>query len=281
MMYFGTKERMAWVKAPAPGAGFGARGFSDSLQYMNGGIGFRNSVNSHMEYDMSWNSLTRDEVAAIENYAYGLYGDGLVYFLDPVAMDRNLFNPGWAAPKIGAEDGIPIAGTVRPAKVLVGDVSLGYPLYGAQYATTTTMPKREFYCPIPTGYTAWIGCSGIVSARGLSVTPMLGTTVAGTSNSVAVTAVNDPTRFTNSIDGTATVNGISISLDTTAAGNITIAGMMLQVLPTGETPAQGNFISGRGNSGCVFDGKLNIQPYSIPGESIGMAAKLIEVGDWV
>lgn len=281
MMYFGTKERSLWVKAPAPGAGFGAVGFSDSIRYMNGGAGFRNSVNSHMEYDMSWGSITRDEVAQIEDYAYGLYGDGLIHFLDPIAMDRNLFNVGWASPKIGAEDGIPLAGTSRPTRVLIGDLSLSYPLYAAQYNVTTATPKRSFYCPIPLGYTAWIGAHGTVSAKGLVVQPMFGTSNAGAVVSVPVTAVTNTTRFGASVDGTGSVNGISISIDTTATQTITLAGLMLQVLPTGTTPGLGGFISGRGNSGCVFDGKLNVLPYSIPGESMGMTAKLVEVGDWL
>lgn len=280
-MYFGTKERAVWVPAPAPGAGFGAQGFTDTIQYMNGGIGVRNSNVAHLEYNMSWSSLTRDQIAAIEDYSYGLYGDGLIYFLDPVAQDRNLFSQQWASPKLGAEDGIPLAGTVRPSKVLIGNLSLSYPLYAAQYSVTTATPKREFYCPIPDGYTAWIGAHGNAQAQGLLVQPMLGTSVVGAAVSIPVTAVTDVNRFGGSVAGTSSINGISISLDNTAAATITLAGLMLQVLPNGETPAQGGFISGRGNSGCVFDGKLNVMPYSIPGESIGMAGKLIEVGDWL
>lgn len=281
MMYFGTKDRMRWVNAPAPGAGFGARGFSDSLQYQNGGIGVRNSTNAHMEYTMSWGSLTRDEVAAIEDYSYGLYGDGLIYFLDPVAIDRNLFNFQWASPKITAEDGVPLAGTVRPAKVLINNLTLDYPMYGAQYSVTTTTPKRSFYCPIPEGYTAWIGAHGAANAQGLSVQPMLGSSVSGSPVNIPVTAVTDNNRFGGSVAGSPSINGINISINTSATATITLAGLMLQVLPTGVTPALGGFISGRGNSGCWFDGKLNMIPYSIPGESIGLAAKLVEVGDWL
>lgn len=281
LMYFGTKERAAWVKAPAPGAGFGAQGFSDSLQYMNGGVGVRNSNNAHLEYDMTWGSMTRDELAAIEDYSYGLYGDGLIYFLDPVAIDRNLFNAAWASPKLTAEDGIPLAGTSRPNKVLIGDVSQGYPLYAAQYSVTAASPKRSFYCPIPPGYTAWIGAHGLAQAQGLTVQPMTGASVVGASTSIAVTSVTDLNRVSGSVVGAGGINGIAISLDTSATANITLAGMILQVLPTGQTPQTGGFISGRGNSGVVFEDKMNVIPYSTPGESIGAAAKFVEVGDWL
>lgn len=281
MMYFGTKDRMRWVKAPAPGAGFGARGFSDSLQYQGGGVGVRNSTNAHMEYTMSWGSLTRDEIAAIEDYSYGLYGDGLIHFLDPVAIDRNLFNFQWASPKITAEDGIPLAGTVRPNKVLINNLTLDYPMHAAQYAVTTTTPKREFYCPIPDGYTAWIGAHGLAGAQGLTAQPMYGSNVVGSPVSIPVLAVTDNNRFGGSVASSGSVNGVSVSINTTASGTITLAGLMLQVLPSTDTPPLGGFISGRGNSGCVFDGKLNVMPYSVPGESIGLGGKLVEVGDWL
>lgn len=281
LMYFGTKERMAWVKAPAPGAGFAAIGYNDSIRYQNGGIGMRNSTNAHLEYDLSWGSLTRDQVAAIESYQYGLYGDGLIYFVDPVAADRNLFSAQWAAPKLTAEDGIPLAGAVRPNKVLIGDTSLDYPLYGAQYTVTPTTPKRWFYCPIPPGYTAWIGAHGTVSAQGLTVQPMLGAANSGSTLSIPVASVTTNSRFGGSVVAGGAIDGINISLNTSSNATITLAGLMLQVLPTGTPPAVGGFITGRGNSGCVFEGKMNIMPYSVPGESIGATAKLVEVGDWL
>jgi hypothetical protein len=281
LMYFGTKERMAWVKAPAPGAGFAAVGFTDTIRYQNGGLGMRNSKNAHLEYDMSWGSATRDQVAAIESYQYGLYGDGLIHFLDPVAIDRNLFNAQWAAPKLTAEDGIPLAGNARPNKVLIGDTSLDYPLYAAQYTVTPSSAKRYFYCPIPPGYTAWIGAHGVAQTQGLTVQPMLGTANSGGALSIPVAGVNTNTRFGGSVVGGGAIDGINISLNTSANATITLSGLMLQVLPTGTAPAVGGFITGRGNSGCVFEGKMNIMPYSIPGESIGMTAKLVEVGDWL
>lgn len=281
MMYFGTRDRAVWVEAPAPGAGFAATGFEERIQYINGGVGLRQSTNAHLEYDFTWNSLTRDQIAAIEDYSYGLYGNGLVHFLDPVAMDRNLFNAAWAAPKITAEDGIPLVGSVRPSRVLIGDMSLNYPMYAAQYTVTTSMVSREFYCPIPLGYTAWVGIHGLTNAKGLRVQPMLNNSATGSVTSLPITAVTNNTIFGGSVNGTSTVNGIVITVDTTADTTMTIAGMMLRVLKTDITPTAGGFTSGRGNSGCVFDGKLQVMPYSLPGESIGMKGRLVEVGDWL
>lgn len=279
LMYFGTRERMRWVPAAAPGAGFNAVGYSDRIDYLGGGAGLRNSTGAHMEYELSWGSLTRDQIAQIEDYAYGLYGDGLIYFVDPIAMDRNMFSMQWAAPKITAEDGIPLTGTNRPAKVLINDMSLGYPMYAAQYTVAAGQAGLSFHCPIPPGYTAWVGAHGTAGAQGLRVQPTLNGTATGLSTAVPVLAVTNSNRFSASFDN-GTYNGIDISIDSTSAATITLAGLMLQLLPTGDTPSTGGFISGRGNSGCVFDGKPKRMPYSIPGESIGMSASLVEVGDW-
>ena len=279
-MYFGTRERCVWVKAPAPGAGFGAVGYSDRLDYFNGGTGLRNSTGSHQEYNMSWGSLTRDQVEDIEDYAYNLYGDGLIHFLDPYAMDRNLFNRQWSAPKITAEDGIPLTGTTRPTKVLLGDGGLGYPFWGASYSVTAGQTGLKFYCPIPVGYTAWVGAHGTVNARGLKVQPTANGVNSGGSTQVGVLATTNTTAFSHSFQA-GTYNGIDITIDTTVTTTIVLAGLLLQVLPNGVTPPTGGYISGRGHSGSVFDGKMNVMPYSLPGESIGATAKLVEVGDWL
>ena len=168
-MYLGTKERTVWIKDPNTNSDYDVIGYLDTINYLNGGVGVRDSKNSHREYSYTWNVMSREMIGDLEGFSSGLYGDGLNYFLDPVAMDKNLFSAQWAAPKITAEDGIPLAGTVRPAKVLVGDTSLAYPLYGAQYSVTTSTPKREFYSPLPTGFTAWVGAHGTVAAKGLIV----------------------------------------------------------------------------------------------------------------
>lgn len=280
-MYLGTREKARWVADPAPGAGYIAAGWSANMSYMNGGAMQRNSSNSHMEYELTWGSLSRDQIAEIEDYGYGLYGDGLIYWLDPVAMDRNLFNVGWSVAKIAAEDGIPLTGLTRPERQLIGDMSLDYPLYGATYSVTEGDNARTFYCPLPDGYTAWIGAHGVANSQGLLVQPLLNGVPSGGSIGIGIQSVTTTTRFGGSVDGTSTVNGIDISVDTSASATLTFAGLMLQVLPTGVTPATGGFIAGRGNSGCKFDSKLRRVPYSLPGESIGLSAKLVEVGDWL
>lgn len=68
------------------------------------------------------------------------------------------------------------------------------------------------------------------------------------------------------------------------SGSITLAGMMVQVLPTGTVPREGGFISGQGNAGCEFEDIPTDTPYNaILGSDgrVGMSAKLIETGPWL
>jgi hypothetical protein len=58
--------------------------------------------------------------------------------------------------------------------------------------------------------------------------------------------------------------------------------MMMQILPNGTSPAAGGtFHSGQGHSGCKFAAKPSMTPYSVPADSVGLTAKLIETGDWI
>lgn len=64
-------------------------------------------------------------------------------------------------------------------------------------------------------------------------------------------------------------------------GELTIAGMMVQILANGVTPQSGPFISGQGNAGCEFEKLPNMTPYNKPLDRVGMSATLIETGPWL
>ena len=91
-MYLGTKERTVWIKDPNTNSDYDVIGYLDTINYLNGGVGVRDSKNSHREYSYTWNVMSREMIGDLEGFSSGLYGDGLIYFLDPVAMDKNLFS---------------------------------------------------------------------------------------------------------------------------------------------------------------------------------------------
>lgn len=161
VMYFGTRERMTWVKAPAFDMGISKVGWGSSSQYLNGGAGVRRSVSSHKEYSMSWNLATHQDIAEINDYADGLYGNDLIYFLDPFAIDTNLLPQFWAAPRLGVEDGPVFNGSdVRPTEGVTEANSFSYPTRTAVYTFDTASKFASIYIPVPTGYTFHFGAHG-------------------------------------------------------------------------------------------------------------------------
>lgn len=278
--YFGTREFATWINTVAPGVGYNMVGQRDNLQYLGGGAGGRSSSGYHMEYTLSWPNASRDEVRLITDFYAGIHGDGLIHWLDPFAMDKNLLSAMWASPFLNCSDGYPLVGNERPKMVPNPDRSQLYPSRMAQYAFAASAPKRSAYVPVPPGYTAWIGAHGVASTQGLVARSTVAGTPVGAEVLVPIQSVSDRTRFSASIPG-GEQGGVEISVDTSVAASITLAGVMIQVLPSLATPTDGAFISGQGNSGCEFDGGPAVTPYYVLGnESVGLSSRLIETGDW-
>lgn len=279
-MYFGNRKLMRWVKAPAPGAGFTTAGYTGRMEYLNGGVGLRESTNAHQEYTLAWDSASREDIRLITDYAYGMYGDDLIVWLDPLSMSSNVLSKSWSMPAIGAKDGVPLAGTERPELVLNENLSLGYPSEMARYTVNSSDALRKTHIPIPEGYTAWVGAHGVGANAGLLVQPTSSGVDAGSPTLVPVVSTSSTQRFSNSFRGG---SGVGIDISLPPGVTVTLAGLMVQVLPNSVTPERGGFISGEGHSGCRFDGKPSRTPYFFADgrESIGLTAKLTEVGEWL
>lgn len=304
-MYFGTKRKMRWVKVDAPGRAQTTNGFSERLDFTNGGVAIRESVNGHQEYTLTWNSMTREQARQVTDYAYGIYGSDPIYFVDPIAADQNLLNPAWSAPGITAKDGVPLAGNKRPKIVYNSDMSLDYPYEMARYDLKSADKSRSFYIPIPPGHTAVIGVHGdILSTLGVKVQPTMAGIVSGAATIVPVSPVSTRERFSHAFASAGEQSGIEISLQV-GNGYSAIAGMMVQVLPSGIVPTDGvgygiggygedpygggvaipslgGFILGQGASGCTFEGKPRAVPYHLTNrhDRVGLAIKLTETEDW-
>lgn len=285
MMYFGTRGHMQWVPACAVNPDFSKVGWSTQMQYLNGGAGVRSSSGSHKEYQMSWNSHSRDSLRPISDYADGMYdsvaGVNLIYFLDPVAMDKNILPYMWSVPSQNISDGTTLTPGQDPTVVTTPTNSLGYPARSAVYAANVS--SSTVWIPVPSGYTAWVGAHGTATgAAGVVVTPTSGMGSL-TPSTLTMLPVTSTTRVNASFDS-AVCDGITISL--TNLGSIsteqmTLSGLIVQVLPTGVIPATGGFISGQGNSGCQFAEKPTQTPRSAALDKIGMTARLIETGSWL
>jgi hypothetical protein len=213
-MWFGTKQFSRWIKVQSPDSTPGMAGASDRIDYGNGGVALRESINGHMEYALTWNRLTQREAREITDFAYGLYGSDLLYLSEPSATGQNALNKAWSAPGLTAKDGIPLAGDVRPTLVKNFDQSQDYPVDMAQYQIGESTPRRSFYVPVPPGHTAWVGAHGdAASTSGLSVQPTVRGTAAGAPSILGVMSVDTPQRFNGSFPAAGEQAGIELSLE--------------------------------------------------------------------
>jgi len=284
-VYFGTRDYMTWVPAPAVGLDASTFGWNTQSNYLNGGAYVRTSTSSHKEYQLTWNNTSRDNIRLITDFADRVYGTGLVYWCDPFAMDKNMLPQLWATPSQGIDDGVILSGsTVRPSRISTPTNSLGYPSYSAVYTVASADIKPQLWIPIPTGYTAWVGVHGAAGSGGVVVAqPTTGATTTGSATNLTALPVTSTTRFNYHVDSNNGANtGLLMYMGGT--GTITLSGMMVQLLKTGVTPATGGFISGQGNSGCRFATQPTLTEYNAVIGSDGLmalTAKLVEVGSWL
>ena len=278
-MWFGTRAFMREVRDPDISPTYESVAWGESTQYLNGGLGVSSSATAHREYYLSWSGVTRAQVREVTDFADGVYGTGLIYWLDPVAMDQNVLPQSWATPALGGRDAIPLAGTVRPTLAAQSDQTQGYPTETAIFSMVSGVtPVRPLFIPVPTGYVAWVGVHGANANNFVKVTPYTGTT-AGTPVYPAILSVSTTTRVNTSFSS---VTGIELVMNNAATGSPELTGLIVQILPTGATPATGGFISGQGHSGCRFIGRPTVVPETVASglEVLSVTAKLGEVGAW-
>jgi hypothetical protein len=279
-MWFGTRAYMQEVTDPQMDPDYESSGWEETTQFLGGGLGVSSSVDAHREYFLSWGLMSRAEVRRITDYADGVYGTGLIYWVDPVAADQNVLPQSWATPSIGCYDGVPLAGDARPTASANGVLTQGYPAELATYTITDTDTLRSVFIPIPPGFSAWVGVHGATDAQDfVKVTPYTGSVAGAVVNPTILTTATT-TRVNTEIGDGAT--GLELSLDNTTGGTFTLAGMIVQILADGVTPETGGFISGQGHSGCKFLGRPSLVPYSTATglDLVGLSAKLGEVGEW-
>lgn len=279
-MWFGTRLHMQEITDPQIDPDYSSVGWGETTQYLNGGLGVSSSVAAHQEFFLSWGLMSRADVRKITDYSDGVYGTGLIYWVDPVAADMNVLPQQWASPSIGAYDGVPLAGDVRPTASTNPVLTQGYPGELATYTITTEDTLRSVFVPIPPGHSAWVGVHGASDAQDfVKVTPYTGSTAGAVVHPTILTTATT-TRVNTEIAGGAT--GLELSLDNTTGGTFTLAGMIVQILADGVTPETGGFISGQGHSGCKFIGRPMRVPHTVGGlDLVQVSAKLGEVGEWV
>lgn len=144
-----------------------------------------------------------------------------------------------------------------------------------------TLPASPLYVPIPPGKTLWLGVHGAEAGATLAVTPYNGPAALETVYPEMLDADTDQ-RVNTSWSRADGVTGVEIGLALmpgNSTGDVTLQGVIAQILDDDAQPFPGDFIAGEGNSGCEFAGIPTLSPY-LGGKMWGMNAKLTEVGSW-
>lgn len=151
-MWFGNAEKMRWVPCPAIDMGASKSHWTARSDYLNGGIGLRRSSTGAMVYQMNWNLTSEAELDKIEGYYEGVWGEGPFYFLDPQAMNTNVFPAAWAQPRVALVGGPPLVFDQKPIKVVTSSLLADAPTVGVQYTLNSESVPEELTIPIPDGY---------------------------------------------------------------------------------------------------------------------------------
>jgi hypothetical protein len=277
-MFMGTKDIMLEVPCPNVSMPSSKVGWSTELAYLNGGASVRRSTAASKRYEMTWNSVTRDEARTVLDLADRLYGPGDIYWLDPFVADKNMLPQHWASPMQGLYDGLPLIGDNRPVPTL-GLTNNGFPINGVTYDIAEGDVSRKVWVPIPAGYSAHVGVYGENGSGGkIFATPTYNSNSSDTPQELTLMEANNTARANLVISAEDGYNGVELSLG--GEGTISLLGMMVQVLKDGKTPTPGGFISGQGHSGCQFVAQPEYTPYSAAFDTVGMVASLVETGAW-
>ncbi|WP_025157273.1 hypothetical protein [Leifsonia aquatica] len=292
VMWMGTRGNETWVKAPASSADFSRKKLPTQLSFVNGGSAVLGSRTSHAEYNMSWPVAGRLEMRPVLDFAAGIYDndplakfvvpENLVYFIDPMEMDLNLAPINWGNPVLACSDAPSLLNDVRsgvaaprPEAVRTSANTMRYPTFSARYTLTDTSVPRSFYLPIPPGHTLWAGFHGSATGdAGVKVSPV------GSAGRYLTPLGLTGQRVKESFQG---ATGVDIQLDGSPGDTLTLSALILQIVRSDRAPQGGEYISGRGHSGCAFADEPTVTALSSVNEraEVSVAAKLVEVGAWL
>lgn len=285
VVYFGTKDKQAWIKSPSSGMKAGNSLWSSKTQLLNGRAFVRRSKASHRTFNPEWfgelNAPTEQSLQTIKNFADGLYGDGPYYFLDPFAAAQNVLPPYWAAPMLTQNDWPNLAPGITPTFTL-STVNNSYPLKYTKYTTSDVYESTsKLVLIIPPNYKLHFGWHGPSASEttGVRIVPYLRSTG-------AASTVIDPVRInaggtirTNTQVAGDTYSYVEIFIATDAAQDVDITGMIAQILPEASSVAAGGFIAGKGTTALEFENAPDIEYYTsaIGNGQVGMSVNWTEV----
>jgi hypothetical protein len=96
---------MQWVPCPLIASGITRKRYTERIQFQNGGGDAARSAQYQLEYNFQMNGLAHEleNIDAINDFASGVYGDGLIYVAHPANYKANVMGAPWATPSLIGE----------------------------------------------------------------------------------------------------------------------------------------------------------------------------------
>jgi hypothetical protein len=288
-MYFGTLERMQMLNAALSELPVSSSGYSEVLNFVNGGSDVVSSRASSRVFDLSW-SGTPSEINPFKHYQQGYYGDGLIYMVDPMTEHYNVIMPNWASPKLIEvgdwknfyPEGEPVFSNTAANVYNQPTRTAEWPLTGA----VSAVPENVLTLPIPPTKTLYLGVSGVlVGDAAIRVQPI---NLDGTLDTTVDMAILNPSSATrmNIWFGGSLYKAVQIyfTRNSTASSSVQVTSMMGQLWDTGVTPVlTGEHVPGEGFGGLAFASGINESYYQAAGvglERKGASVQMVEVESW-
>lgn len=292
-----VNARMSYVPAPDPGMGAGASGYSELLEFENGGADVVSSAGTHRNFEMDWNlreASGADGLDIVRGYQQRLFGPGLIYFADPMNFTTNLLPPAWASPGLieqgwkGIFSSTPTYSNVSTNSYSQPSRKIVYPV-AVTASAVPTAANQVAVLVIPSDHTLHLGFSAAATGTAvIRVRPInLDGSYASTTDLTLLTDTSS-TRMNATFAGSSyKAVEIYITRTSTATSTMTITSGMAQLWPTSVTPTLiGNHIPGAGFTGCKFGSEAIVESYVLadnvgtPRHYKGMSVDLVEVGAW-
>lgn len=171
-MWFGNTNHAQWVPHPVTGMTRAHDGYSEVLQFDNGGRYVKRTAASSIGYEMNFpvgDSSQYTGLEVFERYAAGEYGSDYLRFIDPMWADQNIMPEPWAAPGLAEQGWKPIYDDPTPTFTNTGVNTFTKPMRAVSFDIVTppnTKPTGQnsvMTFLVPPTNTLWVGGCGSVS----------------------------------------------------------------------------------------------------------------------
>lgn len=309
-----------WIDTPLSGADAGTSGWGTEATFLNGGGYADNSWGTHKRYTFEWSAASsRQSAQFMQDLRGGVFGKGLIHFIEPTLYDTNILPARVASPFKSVDDGgVPVLRGTTPSVVDSGvSRSSALPQYAARWNLPTSQKgypgvNGSVLVPVPEGYDLAVGAIYSTSGPGRH---HAGLYVRQLGQDTFIPPAKSGDEFLIKQDSLATRDTwarVYIGKTTTAPAQVTVTAIVARLIPKGKrystlrpgygygdqpygggpyggvrltsqwtNLARAPWVGGMGHSGVRFNGTPTlVHNTGVNGGQVGFAASFIETGAW-